>query len=1724
MNYEQTQCIDKVPDGYYVNDTQTNTIDECHPNCLTCNVYSSSDVDMKCLSCDNTKGYYFIYGTKNCEKIPYQGYYLDEEDKTLKKCYKDCLTCSAGPVANEKGVITNMNCDSCNELKSLFLIKGTKNCEVNKDIYADECPEEKPILKDGKCVLKYCTKEEYENKICTITNPVVKMQWIGDFPYVSALDKPLYSTFGQTSNDDILFETNIGNPFSERKIYNLNEKGRGFFDELPYDTIKLNSNLFSTDGIGSLLKINGKISYLRLSHHETLELYDLYDEKYTFSKLEDKLGYKVESSKNSLLKTKEENTFIYAYITTGNHLIMSKFKIVSNDAKDCLQIIKTSLEDFSTISKNSRRCIITESQYVECIDLNEDQIYVIRLYDSNLNFLKEYELEKNKAPKERAYYTYHEALWLKEDVSIFVYYNDVSDHNAKPIVLMKKIQNKNGKVELINASDYLKKTILFNTLPYIVSDSENSLARINEYYFALATVTSYQNSHIIITTLNIYNDDNSLVVDYFVLPWKDLQGINYHSNLQSFGYKNTLGIQFEQKKGNEYRSGFIIFGFGNSTDPEIINNIFSEKDSYILNPSKYIKIQHNIFCYTLMNVMVSEIPEASSGIVIKRNNDKKTVIKKGDLLSINEEVIITYTGNKENIPKGNYIVAFTPYLNEADADSHYKCATDEENLGQEVPTVWRPDEYYGRTFYFEFTIGKCFDNCMTCKIFGTGIDNQQCDTCIPDYYFVEGTKNCLEDSPEGYYLDEEEEIHKKCYESCKTCTNKKEKNTHNCITCNEGYTLFKNKNCLNCKSINKYINYDQTECIDEIPDGYYVNDTELNTLDKCHPNCLTCKSKGTDYDMKCTSCDKDNAYYFYLGSQNCKQMPMPGYYISNEDERIKKCDIACATCSYKPIYNEENEVTNCDTCNKDLGFYNKEPGSTICINKTKEGEYYDETCKCYKKCHENCLTCSGEAIDQYHMNCLTCDVTKGFEYFSKTSNCLNCKNINKKVNYEQTECIDDIPEGYYVNDTDSNIIESCHKNCLTCSKGPTDDNQNCLSCKQGLYLQNGNCVTTYNCPYKFYYKIKIDKNAYTTEKICLKKDEICPSSLPFYYTTTNECVESCPLDLLFYQGCKISNPNFGINLFIIIIRINFMQGLISSMSKSFSLYAFNNIYIKISILDIPIFRNIFSYRNLRNLQLKDDSNSPLYQSLTDDNTLINITDNFEGSDINLGDCEQKLREHYKIPDDVELTIIKLDYKRNDSKISQVQYEVFNPKNRSENLDLSICEKEKIKVINPIDFSSNKLSNIIPSSENNLQFSDLSESLYKDICSQFLSENGAYVLIQDRLLDYNYEKQYCQKGCTMQELNVTSGTVVCLCPPNNGFGNLSIDNIDDNVYQEENIDINIDTNKDKYNNQKYSYTNIKALQCVKGIFNTGFGKNYILIIYTLLLISYLSLIIKCLISYENIRGKLSKEEDIHRSQVTVQQKGEKKKKKTKKDNKESREQIEKKQEKKGEKGDQSNETMKKSIVIPVENVTYLDKMNFATAKKNYQDKKNSFLDMFLFSLKKREIIASFWNKFDNALILKTILLILSFINYLAVNTFFFSEKNIHQIYLDKNVYNFSYQFKYIIASFLISYVFLGVAKFFYNILRRVGFISNRYLLMISFIISSIIFIFYWMYIGAVTSLYINIKKHLIVNIILCFIFTIIFEVLLSLIYATCRIISIKIKNKTLYKINKFINYI
>ena len=42
-----------LPSKFYVNNTEYNTIDNCHNNCLTCNKGPSDDGNMNCLTCDN---------------------------------------------------------------------------------------------------------------------------------------------------------------------------------------------------------------------------------------------------------------------------------------------------------------------------------------------------------------------------------------------------------------------------------------------------------------------------------------------------------------------------------------------------------------------------------------------------------------------------------------------------------------------------------------------------------------------------------------------------------------------------------------------------------------------------------------------------------------------------------------------------------------------------------------------------------------------------------------------------------------------------------------------------------------------------------------------------------------------------------------------------------------------------------------------------------------------------------------------------------------------------------------------------------------------------------------------------------------------------------------------------------------------------------------------------------------------------------------------------------------------------------------------------------------------------------------------------------------------------------------------------------------------------------------------------------------------------------------
>ena len=120
---------------------------------------------------------------------------------------------------------------------------------------------------------------------------------------------------------------------------------------------------------------------------------------------------------------------------------------------------------------------------------------------------------------------------------------------------------------------------------------------------------------------------------------------------------------------------------------------------------------------------------------------------------------------------------------------------------------------------------QCNSLCETC------LQQDLCTQCITDYYKKENDPlnngqnfKCYKD-PEGYYLDND--IYKKCYQTCKTCINGGNKTFHNCLECNANFPFeIKRNDYINCypNCINYYYfdNGDNFHCTSDksCPDDY----------------------------------------------------------------------------------------------------------------------------------------------------------------------------------------------------------------------------------------------------------------------------------------------------------------------------------------------------------------------------------------------------------------------------------------------------------------------------------------------------------------------------------------------------------------------------------------------------------------------------------------------------------------------------------------------------------------------------------------------------------------------------------------------------------------------------------------------------------------------------------------------------------------------------------------
>jgi len=101
----------------------------------------------------------------------------------------------------------------------------------------------------------------------------------------------------------------------------------------------------------------------------------------------------------------------------------------------------------------------------------------------------------------------------------------------------------------------------------------------------------------------------------------------------------------------------------------------------------------------------------------------------------------------------------------------------------------------------------------------------------------------------------------KCYDLCETCDKSKEGDKSHCLSCHANYLLYQSTNCLSCKSNGIYADYNQIKCIDVIAKGYFLNNSKLDTIDKCHENYGGCSKKQQRDNINCDYCDNFDNYF-----------------------------------------------------------------------------------------------------------------------------------------------------------------------------------------------------------------------------------------------------------------------------------------------------------------------------------------------------------------------------------------------------------------------------------------------------------------------------------------------------------------------------------------------------------------------------------------------------------------------------------------------------------------------------------------------------------------------------------------------------------------------------------------------------------------------------------------------------------------------------------------------
>ena len=470
--------------------------------------------------------------------------------------------------------------------------------------------------------------------------------------------------------------------------------------------------------------------------------------------------------------------------------------------------------------------------------------------------------------------------------------------------------------------------------------------------------------------------------------------------------------------------------------------------------------------------------------------------------------------------------------------------------------------------------------------------------------------------------------------------------------------------------------------------------------------------------------------------------------------------------------------------------------------------------------------------------------------------------------------------------------------------------------------------------------------------------------------------------------------------------------------------------------------------------------------------------------LELGDCEQTLKQENNIP--LNDSLILLKYEKNSAPANEkdVQYEIYNPENY-EKLNLSVCGSD-INLYIPITLKqeSQQLYNEVNEQEYDLL--DLNGKFYKDVCTPFTSDRNTDILLNDRI-NYYYSKiineTTCPNNCELLLYLAGNNYLKCKCQINN-----------EEINTENSVNLNNYKNYNYLFKNDYKYTSYKTMKCYNLVFDSEtFGKNAGSILVLLFFIAYLAFLglfiynnispLKTIISQilaneqnsnnylnlfdvQNINVKRRRIQNQKNETDSDKKNPPKKGEKASVSNNNNNNDIEVVKYNKNKDGFMDIHSIKSGEVLKItipqnletENVynvnntdskneleehnskqepkeqkeqkekQELDLDNFELYRLKFQDAivmdKRSYLNIFLSTMKREELIYfTFisWNDY-NLFYVKMARFLVLLCTEMTLNALFFADETIHKLYTEEGKYNFGQNLPHIIYSLLITHVF------------------------------------------------------------------------------------------------------